>query len=143
MHDDLVGIVVGQGEGQLNELPASDGPVPLIAAAFRHQLPGEGLRSRCRRRIDFPPVLAQEMKVDGGLAPLEPKSGLERKPLLVPPGAGSVHNFYDSCTACQLCVSACPNKVLRPSTGLEHLLQPMMGYEIGGLSCRRNQPRGP
>ncbi len=74
---------------------------------------------------------AQEMKVDGGLAPLEPKSGLERKPLLVPPGAGSVHNFYDSCTACQLCVSACPNKVLRPSTGLEHLLQPMMGYENG------------
>ncbi|MCR5326934.1 MAG: 4Fe-4S dicluster domain-containing protein [Bacteroidales bacterium] len=72
---------------------------------------------------------AQEMKVDGGLAPVEPKADLKREPLLVPPGAGSVKNFYDSCTACQLCVTACPNKVLRPSTDLEHLLQPRMGYE--------------
>ena len=74
---------------------------------------------------------AQEMKVDGGLAPLEPKTAVERDPLLVPPGAGSVKNFYNSCTACQLCVTACPNKVLRPSTDLGHLLQPQMGYENG------------
>ena len=72
---------------------------------------------------------AQEMKVDGGLAPLTPKQALERDPLLVPPGAGSVKNFYDRCTACQLCVANCPNGVLRPSTDIDHLLQPQMGYE--------------
>ncbi|MBR3075647.1 MAG: 4Fe-4S dicluster domain-containing protein [Bacteroidales bacterium] len=74
---------------------------------------------------------AQEMKVDGGLAPVEAKKAIEREPRLVPPGAGSVKNFYDKCTACQLCVANCPNGVLRPSTDLEHLLQPQMGYEKG------------
>ena len=74
---------------------------------------------------------AQEMKVDGGLAPMEAKTAIEREPRLVPPGAGSVKNFYDRCTACQLCVAACPNGVLRPSTDLDHLLQPQMGYENG------------
>ena len=54
-----------------------------------------------------------------------------RSERLVPFGAGSVKNFYDHCTACQLCVSACPNGVLRPSTDLAHLLQPEMGYENG------------
>lgn len=74
---------------------------------------------------------AQEMKLDGGLAPIEPKEDLKRVPPIVPPGAGSVKNFYDSCTACQLCITACPNKVLRPSTDLEHLLQPRMSYDKG------------
>lgn len=74
---------------------------------------------------------AQEKKVDGGLADVMPKTAVERETRLVPPGAGSVKNFYDHCTACQLCVSACPNKVLRPSTDLGHLLQPQMGYENG------------
>ena len=70
-------------------------------------------------------------KVDGGLAPIEPKQALEREPRLVPPGSGGTRAFYQSCTACQLCVTACPNGVLRPSTDLEHLLQPQMGYENG------------
>ena len=74
---------------------------------------------------------AQEMKVDGGLAPMEAKTPVEREPRLVPPGSHSVKNFYDKCTACQLCVSNCPNGVLRPSTDLDHLLQPQMGYENG------------
>ncbi|MBO7644298.1 MAG: 4Fe-4S binding protein [Bacteroidales bacterium] len=74
---------------------------------------------------------AQNMKVDGGLAHVEPKTARERNPRLVPPGAGSVDNFYDKCTACQLCVQNCPNGVLRPSTDLEHFLQPQMGYEKG------------
>ena len=74
---------------------------------------------------------AQNMKLDGGLAEIEPKKALEREPRLVPPGAGSVDNFYDKCTACQLCIAHCPNGVLRPSTDLDHFLQPQMGYENG------------
>ena len=50
---------------------------------------------------------------------------------LVPFGARSVKHFYDRCTACQLCVQNCPNGVLRPSTDLKHLLQPVMAYDKG------------
>ena len=62
---------------------------------------------------------------------MEVKTEIEREPRLVPPGAESVKNFYDKCTACQLCITACKNGVLRPSTDLDHFLQPQMGYEKG------------
>lgn len=74
---------------------------------------------------------AQEMKLDGGLADILPKQKPERKNRLVPFGAKSEKDFYSKCTACQLCVSACPNNVLRPSTDLMHLMQPEMSYENG------------
>ena len=74
---------------------------------------------------------AQDQKLDGGLARLEPKRVPGRTERIVPPGAVSLKNFYDKCTACQLCVSSCPNKVLRPSTDLEHLMQPEASFENG------------
>ena len=74
---------------------------------------------------------AQEKKVDGGLATIEKKAIPERKTSIVPPGALSLRNFYQHCTACQLCVSVCPNDVLRPSGGLMRLMQPEMSYERG------------
>ena len=67
----------------------------------------------------------------GGLADVIDKKAPERSERLVPFGAGSVKSFYDHCTACQLCVSACKNGVLRPSSDLEHFMQPVMGYENG------------
>ena len=67
----------------------------------------------------------------GGLADIIDKKAPERSERLVPFGAGSVKSFYDHCTACQLCVSACKNGVLRPSSDLEHFMQPVMGYENG------------
>lgn len=74
---------------------------------------------------------AQEKKVDGGLALIEDKKIPERTTHLVPPGALSARNFSSHCTACQLCVSVCPNEVLRPSAGLMTLMQPEMSYERG------------
>lgn len=74
---------------------------------------------------------AQEKKVDGGLAVIEDKAIPERNTPIVPPGAKGIRNFYRHCTACQLCVSVCPNNVLRPSGGLERLMQPEMSYERG------------
>lgn len=74
---------------------------------------------------------AQEMKVDGGLAAIEDKKVPRRHTPIVPPGAGGIKHFYQHCTACQLCVSVCPNEVLRPSTGLKTLMQPEMSYERG------------
>ena len=70
-------------------------------------------------------------RLDGGFADVADKKSPQRRGRIVPYGAWSVRHFYDHCTACQLCVSSCPNDVLRPSTDLEHFLQPQMGYENG------------
>ena len=74
---------------------------------------------------------AQKQKVDGGLAVIEDKKIPERKRHIVPPGALSAKNLAQHCTSCQLCISACPNDVLRPSTDLMRLMQPEMSYERG------------
>lgn len=74
---------------------------------------------------------AKRQKVDGGLAVIVDKKNPERKTPLVPAGARSLKLFQKHCTACQLCVSACPNEVLRHSMGVMTLLQPEMGYEKG------------
>lgn len=74
---------------------------------------------------------AQEMKTDGGHADVSYAKVPQRNTPLVPAGAQSLKNFTDRCTACQLCVSVCPNDVLRPSTSLMNLMQPEMSYERG------------
>ena len=74
---------------------------------------------------------AQEMKVDGGLAPIIRKAAPHRDTNLKPAGAISIKNFSEHCTGCQLCVSVCPNGVLRPSTSLMTLMQPEMSFERG------------
>ena len=74
---------------------------------------------------------AQEKKVDGGLAVIEDKKIPKRATRLTPPGSLGIRHFSQHCTACQLCVSVCPNHVLRPSGGLFTLMQPEMSYERG------------
>ncbi len=74
---------------------------------------------------------AQQKKVDGGLTPLQDKVAPERETPVTPPGSLSVKHFYQHCTACQLCVASCPNNVLRPSSSLEHLMQPELSFERG------------
>ena len=74
---------------------------------------------------------AQEKKVDGGLAVILDKKVPERNTPIVPPGARGLRNMANHCTACQLCVSACPNNVLRPSENLMTLMQPESSYERG------------
>lgn len=77
-------------------------------------------------------MLAQEKKkVDGGLAKIEDKIAPERNTPITPPGSITAQNMARRCTACQLCVSECPNGVLHPSTDLMHLMQPTMSFERG------------
>jgi len=52
-------------------------------------------------------------------------------PPVSPPGSQSIARFNQTCTACHLCVSACPTQVLQPAFleyGLSGLLQPRMDY---------------
>lgn len=76
-------------------------------------------------------VSAQEKTTDGGFAAIVDKQVPKRNTPLTPPGSLSARNMQKHCTACQLCISNCPNNVLRPSTDMEHFMQPEMGYENG------------
>ncbi len=76
-------------------------------------------------------VKAQEKVVDGGLAAITDKKAPSRVTPIVPAGARSLRHLTQHCTGCQLCVSVCPNGVLRPSDDLTTLMQPRMSYERG------------
>jgi len=52
---------------------------------------------------------------------------------VTPPGSVSLWHFTEKCTACHLCVSACPTHVLQPTLfeyGLTGMLQPKMNYWV-------------
>lgn len=74
---------------------------------------------------------ASDKLTDGGLAPIKKKQPRKGIHPVVPPGARSIRHFRSHCTACQLCVSECPNEVLRPGTSLEGLMQPVMAFTAG------------
>ena len=77
-------------------------------------------------------AIAQEKKkVDGGLAAIEDKVAPHRVTPITPPGSLSAANMAKRCTGCQLCVSECPNGVLRPSTDFMKIMQPVMSFERG------------
>lgn len=71
------------------------------------------------------------LKVDGGLAVIEDKQPALRSLPLRPAGSLGLQHFERHCTSCMLCVSACPNGVLRPSPDLKRLMQPEMSFERG------------
>ncbi len=59
-----------------------------------------------------------------------------------PPGGISIEHFTKYCTACSLCVSACPNNVIIPSIreyGIAGIMQPRMDYHKGfcNYECTR------
>ncbi len=79
------------------------------------------------------------IKVDGGLAEIEDKQAPQRNKPVLPAGALSAQHLQQHCTACQLCVSACPNNVLRPSSNPLHFMQPEMSFEHGFCRPECNQ----
>ena len=70
-------------------------------------------------------------KRDGKYVFIPPRNASPRDLPVLPPGAASLRHFQQHCTACLLCVSQCPNNVLRPSTRLDRLLQPEMSFDKG------------
>ncbi|MCU0371242.1 MAG: 4Fe-4S dicluster domain-containing protein [Bacteroidales bacterium] len=52
---------------------------------------------------------------------------------VTPPGSVGIEHFRDRCTACYLCVSACPTQVLQPTFleyGWQGVFQPEMNYWV-------------
>ena len=74
---------------------------------------------------------ATNIKPDGGLADILEKKSPNRLTPITPAGSLSARNMKQRCTACQLCVTVCPNNVLRPSTSPDTFMQPFMSYERG------------
>ena len=72
-----------------------------------------------------------EQRGDGGLASLKERILPTRETAIVPPGAVSLRHFDRCCTACQLCVSACPSHVLQPSSRLKNLMKPEVSFKHG------------
>lgn len=74
----------------------------------------------------------------------------QRDHFVSPPGSVSADRFNSVCTACHLCVSACPTRVLQPSFteyGLRGFLQPYMDFHSNFCNyectrCREVCPTG-
>ncbi len=77
---------------------------------------------------------AADKATDGGLAPLKDKQRHPDAAPAVPAGAIGIGHLSSRCTACQLCVSACPEGVLRPSLSASRFMQPELVF-TGGF-CR-------
>ena len=112
------------------------GPAPAQADQTRRAFLVGGLMAgagalSARARSTAAAAVEADKKRDGGFADIVPKKEPVRTVPITPPGSLSVKDFYQHCTACQLCVAQCPNNVLRPSTDLEHLMQPRMSFERG------------
>ena len=57
---------------------------------------------------------------------------VEKENPVSPPGSKSLRHYNNSCTACHLCVTACPTTVLQPSFleyGFTGMMQPHMDYK--------------
>ncbi|HQF40605.1 MAG TPA: 4Fe-4S binding protein [Opitutaceae bacterium] len=77
----------------------------------------------------------------GAPRPSAPPRRFGRAPLS-PPGSGGIARFLDRCTACQLCVSACPTHVLQPAFleyGFAGLMKPRLDFDRSfcNFECHR------
>ena len=68
--------------------------------------------------------------IGGGGKCKSPQDVIKNYPI-TPPGSLSLEHFNNACTACHLCVSACPTHVIKPSFleyGLAGIMQPRLDY---------------
>jgi ferredoxin len=62
----------------------------------------------------------------------ETKVEVRKKSFVSPPGSNTIDHFNNNCTACHLCITACPTKVLQSSFtefGIFNIFQPFMDYK--------------
>ena len=118
--------------------PSGGAPVPKEEDAMKPQDPARraliALAGAAIGTAVLESASAHAKTADGGLAPLKERLPPKRETPIAPPGALSLENLRSHGTACQLCVTQCPNNVLRPSKDPRRWMQPEMAYENG--RCR-------
>ena len=84
------------------------------------------------RIVRAQPPAPDDIREDLGVKATKPSTIPEAKRCPVsPPGSLGLDHFTSRCTACQLCVTACPTKVLQPSFleyGFTGMMQPRMDF---------------
>lgn len=76
-----------------------------------------------------PLLIAAGVSTDSTAVPGITRSGYP----VTPPGSGSHDRFSSLCSACHLCVSACPTQVIQPALlgyGYSGIFQPKMDYRV-------------
>ena len=121
--------------------PKANAADPNAGASKKSEFSGGGFSGANGRRGFFAALIslagagvadaAQEKTVDGGLTPIKKRNRPERTCAITPPGSRSAANLAQKCTACQLCVSACPSHIIRASGRLSNFMQPELSYERG------------
>lgn len=123
-------------ESKVKRAPSPIEPVAAsaksAAASTRTSMPGINRRMFLAGATALPGAAAVAAMT--GDAP--DGSTFKPRPVL-PPGAGSLRHFQSRCTACHLCVTNCPEQVLRPSItahGLAGFLQPYQDFNVSFCS---------
>ena len=123
--------------GKFTVRPLPSARRPAVKRTDQVQVPAD----ERRRQIIFGPLLA--LAAWQGVPQREKKQIVSTKASTVPelrtsavspPGSRSVEHFTSTCTACHLCVSACPTRVLAPALlqyGVFGILQPTLEYRSG------------
>ncbi|MBN1340065.1 MAG: 4Fe-4S binding protein [Bacteroidales bacterium] len=92
----------------------------------------EARRSFLKTGLALPAALFLFLRKGVASVPVEGKIPVVKKFPVCPPGSFSIARFTERCTACYLCVSACPTRVLQPSFleyGWAGFMLPFMDYK--------------
>ena len=121
--------VVGDGENYQTSHPGEKVEIDSGRRAFfRSAMKSAGVLAL--------PVNALSVKREKSIPALIRRKPPLRETPVIPPGSSGLSAYTAKCVGCQLCVSVCPNQVLRPSDTGIGALQPHMSFERG--YCRVN-----
>lgn len=105
-------------------------------------VPDSSTDSRRKSRRQF---LATSAAI-GITAPLLPsclkisETDISKLSPITPPGSRSLKHFADKCTACHLCITHCPQQILKPAGftfGVNYAFKPHLSF-YGGAFCNYN-----
>lgn len=122
-------VTLSEANGSISEANVADKGRRAFLIGSTVALTGLGLKAQDLTEAADTTVLEKEN--EGGFADIIPKIAPRRETPVTPFGSESLKKFQNHCTACQLCVSVCPNGVLRPSNDPSRFMQPEMSFERG------------
>ncbi len=108
---------------------------PFDAMSFGHAKPApakEPVNEVDESKREFMAIAAiSALAIPAAALPIKPAQSESHKLPVMPPGALNLNRFNRKCTACHLCVSACPNHIIRPTLtayGWSGFLQPRLNF---------------